>query len=198
MTPSLTASSPTMTSVGVSSISGGRRNRILSYTNQISLTLTTQASASSTISFTITLKNPTSSTISSSDFYIEGYDSSNVLKAQASPYASTTQSLSCNTGCQSCTNIYTYCDECISNYELVSNICIPLASSKTISFGNDYMGHSSSTLSLNIQWPDEIASSSEIRLSFSSNWNLSTVVPSLASSSPTMTYGGVTSISGRI
>jgi len=138
VTPNLTTSSPSMTMGSVTSASG-------SFDNYINLTLGANTSASETISFTLVVKNPTSDTLASSDFQIEYYDTSNTLRALSNPYSSG-HTMSCQTGCATCSLTYDNCTSCSSNYEKVSTRCIPLTDAQTVTWGNDYKGHESSSL----------------------------------------------------
>jgi len=138
VTPSLTTSSPSMTMGAVTSASG-------SFDNYIDLTLGASTSASETISFTIAVKNPTSDALASSDFQIEYYDTLDALRALSNPY-SAGHTMSCQTGCATCSLTFDNCTSCSTNYEFISSKCIPLPDSQTTTWGNDYKGHETSSL----------------------------------------------------
>ena len=164
LTPSLISSSPTLTYSGVTTIVSS------SYAKQITLVLNSQVNASGTITFRLSIMNPTSNTIGSSDILVEVYNTSDALTAKGFPLSSTI-TMTCNSGCSACTDVYTFCTSCDSGYELISNRCIILSTSSSCTFGNNYMGMASSTMMCQYVWAQEITSSSEITLYFSSNWD---------------------------
>lgn len=187
VTPSLTSSTPTMTYGGVSNGSG-------SFSKYITLTLGANTSASEAITFKLALKNPTSTNLASADLQIEYYDTTSVLKALSNPYAGG-HTMSCQTGCATCTSIYNNCASCSSNYEQSGSTCLSLPDSQTYTWLNEYKGHETSSLTVSLQWPVAIPSGSTIKISYSDNWDFSSVIPSLTSSSPSLTLQALANIS---
>lgn len=193
-----------MNFVGTSSV---RRNRILpdnmnkrvlstltrlriltTFTNKIKLTIGSKANASAAIKFRIAIKNPTSATVTKDDFNVEVY-TSNTLIAKAIPL-STAKTMECGPGCTTCTNFYLNCGSCtVGTYELNGASCIPFPTSKSFVFKNSLKGHPDSYIHLTYQWAVPVPASSKFRMSFSNNWDLTSVAPTLLEPASGMTLG---------
>jgi len=175
-TPSLMSSSTSMAYTGVTNIS------VSSFTQKISMSLTSVVSTGTTLQYQIKLRNPTSTTVGTTDWVTYIYDNSNTLIAKS--YDFDNKAMECDLGCSSCNTIYTSCLGCNSGFEYYSSntSCVQLASNVSCLFDSDFKGLENSRLTCTFQFGQAFDSDSKMQVQFSSNWDFSTYIPTLVSS----------------
>ena len=179
-TPALMSSSTSMAYTGVSIITDG------SFTQKIDMALTSVVSSGTTLQYQIKLRNPTSTTVGTTDWVTLIYDDSDTLIAKS--YDFDNKAMNCDLGCSSCNTIYTSCLGCDSGFEYDSSntSCIQLANNVSCVFTSNFKGLENSRLTCTFQFGQAFDSDSKMQVKFSSNWDFSTYIPSLVSSTATL------------